>query len=155
MTDFKPIPGLEGRYSISPQGRVYSHLRGTLLRPSLTLDGYPQVKLSDASRVQRSYSVHRLVAETFIGGIDGFEVHHLDGDPSNPSLENLRIVTRRIHRELDKRGELHHNAKLDESAVKMIRNAPRGILPEYLGRIFGVNARTVRDVLNGESWSHV
>jgi hypothetical protein len=155
MTDFKPIPGFEGRYSISPQGQVYSHLRDKLLRPSLTLDGYPQVILYGVGRARCTRQVHRLVAETFIGGIDGVEVHHLDGDPSNPSLENLRIVTRRIHRELDKRGELHHNAKLDESAVRMIRNAPRGILPEYLGRIFGVNARTVRDVLNGESWSHL
>jgi hypothetical protein len=84
MTDFKPIPGFEGRYSISSQGRVYSHLRGKLLRPSLTLDGYPQVKLSDASRVQRTYRVHRLVAETFIGGIDGVEVHHLDETPRTP-----------------------------------------------------------------------
>jgi hypothetical protein len=155
MDDFKPIPGFEGRYSISSQGQVYSHLRDKLLRPSLTLDGYPQVILYGGGRARCTRRVHRLVAETFIGSIDGLEVHHLDGDLSNPSLENLQIVTRRTHRELDMRGELHHNAKLDESAVKMIRNAPQILFSEYLGRIFGVNESTVRDVRNGRSWTHV
>lgn len=150
-----PIPGYEGRYSISRDGVVYSHLRNKPLRPFVTAEGYPRVKLYDANRVAEECLIHRLVAKTFIGNTDGLEVHHIDEDPGNPRVENLKIVTRHVHRELDKRGELHHNAKLTEGAVRMIRNAYRGILPKYIGRIFGVDARTVRDVLNGESWAHL
>jgi hypothetical protein len=43
----------------------------------------------------KSYRVHRLVLEAFIGPLpDGMEVRHLDDDPNNNHLTNLVYGTR-------------------------------------------------------------
>ena len=45
-------------------------------------------------QLERCYTIHRIVAETFLGSIpEGYDVDHLDGDKSNNSVTNLEIVT--------------------------------------------------------------
>ncbi|ELW7867578.1 endodeoxyribonuclease, partial [Escherichia coli] len=39
------IPGYEGKYSVTKDGRVYSHLRGRFLNPSPDNKGYLRVTL--------------------------------------------------------------------------------------------------------------
>lgn len=89
------MPGYEGCYEVSDQGRVRS-LRNTrgrpapprLLKPS-PICGYPTVSLS-VSRVIKKRAVHALVAEAFIGPRrEGQQTRHRDGDRSNPRLTNL------------------------------------------------------------------
>lgn len=43
---------------------------------------------------KKQYYLHRLLWEAFIGEIpEGYEIDHIDGNPSNNVLQNLRIVT--------------------------------------------------------------
>ena len=49
------------------------------------------------------YSVHRLVLEAFVGPMpEAMETRHLDGNPANNCLDNLRYGTR-AENEADKR----------------------------------------------------
>lgn len=95
-------------YEISDQGRVRSWRRrggGRRLEPKL-LTPYRAKKPTNSERKYlcvalplcdgtfvKSY-VHRLVLETFVGQCpDGFECRHLDGNPENNHLINLRWGT--------------------------------------------------------------
>ena len=61
----KEIKGYEGLYSVTEDGRVYSHLRGGgYLKSGITKNGYARVALCGHKR--KRYLVHRLVAQTFI-----------------------------------------------------------------------------------------
>lgn len=44
------------------------------------------------------FSVPRLVAKTFIGDIEGKEIHHIDRNRRNNKVENLEILTSEEHR---------------------------------------------------------
>ena len=45
-------------------------------------------------QLERCYTIHRIVAETFLGSIpEGYDVDHIDGDKSNNCVTNLEIVT--------------------------------------------------------------
>lgn len=92
-----PIAGYEGLYEISALGRIRSlarrTTRGGILKASPGWAGYLKVSLSKPG-VIRSYHVHRLVAATFLGPCpEGQQVRHLDGDPLNNTLTNLRYGT--------------------------------------------------------------
>lgn len=89
-TGKKFIKGFEN-YSITPAGKVFSHLSGKYLKPSDNGNGYKYVSLRrDGVSYQRA--VHRLVAETLLGE-NTLPVNHIDGDKSNNNISNLEFVT--------------------------------------------------------------
>jgi len=90
---WKPVFGYEDQYEVSNLGRVKRTVDGPrtyaghILSPRTHPSGYKVVKLRS-----RSHRVHRLVATAFYGP-SNLLVRHLDGDPSNNRLENLRFGT--------------------------------------------------------------
>ena len=101
MTDetWKPIPGYEGLYEVSDQGQVRS-LRGWrnlpvpyVLTQHVTAKGYRKVGLCKAGK-PRVWFVHMLVLLAFSGPRnDGLQTRHMDGNPANNTLSNLRYGT--------------------------------------------------------------
>jgi hypothetical protein len=108
MTEiWKAIPGHEGAYEVSDQGRVRSLHRkipvvsrkgkpylktvpGRILRPNLHPRGYHYVTLGKRSKRK----VHALVLIAFVGPCPpDNESCHNDGDPANNMLGNLRWDT--------------------------------------------------------------
>jgi len=104
---WRPIPGWEGFYEVSDQGRVKSCARSVpgrpgrminrrerILTPSCTADGYLVVALSrDNARFYMR--VHRAVLLAFVGPCPvGTEACHGDGVRHNNMLANLRWDTR-------------------------------------------------------------
>lgn len=66
----------EGLYSISNQGRVYSHRTKQFLQPTISKNGYRLIRFSIKSKAYLYY-LHRLVAETFIPNPDNLQcVNH-------------------------------------------------------------------------------
>lgn len=95
-----PVPGFEGFYQVSDQGRVraVAHRHGSprsLLAATPDSVGYRSVKLRKPGVREVRRRVHRLVAAAFIGPCPpGQEVRHLDGDKLNCLLVNLAYGTR-------------------------------------------------------------
>lgn len=97
-----PVPGWEGFYSVSDQGRVRSEPRrivrsdgvqqfhaGRVLADKANGSGRSVVQLSRHG-VMKPMLVHRLVALAFLPNPDGFRVvRHLDDNPRDNRLVNL------------------------------------------------------------------
>lgn len=116
MPEWRPVPGHETNYEVSDDGRVRSRPRprtkGGLLRCKVGKRGYLAVSLVSGGR-QETREVHRIVAAAFIGPRPpGQEVRHLDGDPLNCNLANLRYGTRSQNvRDKRRHGTDHNVAK--------------------------------------------
>ena len=93
--EWLPIPGYEGRYEVSSEGRVKSLMRATplIMKQVPDKDGYLTLCLQSARR-QQTHKVHCLVLLAFEGPRpDGLQVRHLDGRPTNNKRGNLRYGT--------------------------------------------------------------
>lgn len=102
MERWLPIPGYAGAYEVSDQGRVRSlpqttsdgrRLKAKILKGRPQRSGHLSVNLT-ADGVNRNARVHRLVLLAFIGSAPaGMHALHLDGNPTNNRLDNLRWGT--------------------------------------------------------------
>ena len=102
MEIWKPVPGYEGSYEVSDQGRVRSlaqttsdgrRLKAKILTGRPQKSGHLSVSLTSGG-INRNALVHRLVLIAFIGQPPtGMHSLHIDGDPANNRLPNLRWGT--------------------------------------------------------------
>lgn len=86
MREIEKLPG----YYVTSDGRVWSE-RSQIWRktPRGGSGGYPSVSIQS-----RTYTVHSLVAEMYIGPRpEGQEVRHLNGDATDNRVENLAYGT--------------------------------------------------------------
>ena len=119
--DVKPIKGFPG-YEIFEDGSVWSNKRGMFLLP--TGGGkskYPKVSLYDAKGKRCNIRIHKAVAEAFLKKPkhpdithadwrktplhvrkiiqSEFQVDHINGDPTDYHVDNLRWVTSKQNRD--------------------------------------------------------
>jgi hypothetical protein len=130
-----------------------------LIHQHVGKDSYLQVKIDRETR-----KVHRLVLEAFVGPCpEGMCCRHLDGNPLNNRLGNLRWGTGRenwedkIRHGRDKVGHNHGasngRAKLTGTDVEEIRRLRlAGLGPAEIGRRFGVNRNHVTHICQGKKW---
>ena len=91
----KKIPGYDD-YSIDEYGNVWSHKfgRDKKLKQTEGKGGHLHINLS-TNGCLKVYPVHRLVYISFVGDIPiGKEIDHIDRNPKNNHISNLRAVTR-------------------------------------------------------------
>lgn len=93
MVEWKPVPGFDGAYEASTDGDIRSLRTGKLLPKKKMGAGYIKADLH-ANGDRRQTSAHRVIAATFIGSVDGFEVNHINGDKTDNRVCNLEIVTK-------------------------------------------------------------
>lgn len=103
-TEWHDIPGYDGQYQITTDGRIRSGdkrvrcapgatrvVRGRELSVMQRSDGYKFVSLTGKDGVLSRQYLHRLLLLTFCGcPPDGYYGCHNDGNPANNSLSNLR-----------------------------------------------------------------
>ncbi len=173
---YLPVAGFAG-YHIGDDGSVWS---ARLKNGNLKEDWH---RLSTSVRERSRYAtvcfragpcgskgkshvryVHRLVLEAFVGPCpEGMECRHLDGNPRNNRVENLRWGTHRENRQDMERhgtklmGERCHSAKMNETCIRAIRHLhdQLGLTQNELAAAFGLTQNTVYKIVNGETWKHV
>jgi hypothetical protein len=177
---WKPIEGFEGSYDVSDHGDVRSNERLVpgkhkghyqVVRTRI-LKSRPQSKSEhqlvwlrkDGKTVAKN--VHRLVAEAFLGPCpDGMECCHIDGDPTNNHLSNLRWDTRKSNRidairhgsrpvtaHLRKTGHDHPHSLLTPVQVQLIRESVETCV--VLAQIHGVSPMTISRCRSGKTYTY-
>ena len=88
------IIGYEGLYKIYDDGRVFSVRNNLFLKPSIDKQGYCHISLCN-NAIKKYFRVHFLVASHYLGKKPvGYEIDHIDRDPLNNNLKNLRYISR-------------------------------------------------------------
>ncbi|WP_423196750.1 MULTISPECIES: NUMOD4 motif-containing HNH endonuclease [unclassified Cupriavidus] len=165
---WKPVPGYEGRYEVSDAGHVrslssYRATSGGILATWVQNKGYHYVTLRSANGTKKSFAVHRLVLEAFVGPRPaGKQAAHADGNPAHNSLTNLRwatakenIADRTAHGRT-RSGEQNGSAKLDRFVVRTIKRLKGTNVSAYeVARLACISPSTVQSIWNNETWSHV
>ncbi len=150
---------------VSDTGQVFSH--GKLIRGEITRNGYVRIHVSHRT-VQHKFLVHRLVAEAFIPNPMNLpQVNHKDGNKQNNSVENLEWCSASENQKhayktglKSANGEKNGQCKLSEKDVIEIRKVyVKGKHSEFnsygLARKYGVNPKTIQDIVNGKLWRGV
>lgn len=82
------------RYLVFSDGRIYSTYSNSFLKGDISNSGYLRVELRDKNNNAKKYSVHRIIAETFIPNpLSKPQVNHLDENKLNNAVENLEWAT--------------------------------------------------------------
>jgi hypothetical protein len=144
---WRPVVGYEGLYEVSDHGRVRSLDRhfdrrghpvrvwGRVMRLSWSnRGGYPTVGLCRDGK-QRTWNVHRLVMEAFVGPMPaGMEIRHIDGNPANACLVNLQYGSSSDNKWDQVRHGTHHESRVthcpqghpyDEANTYVLPSRPR------------------------------
>ncbi|MCP1120097.1 HNH endonuclease [Robbsia andropogonis] len=161
-------------YAVSDHGRIKRLTSRTCAKAGAILKTpprskarqYPSVDLCRIGQKKRTELVHILVAKAFLdpAPFEGAEVNHIDGNKANPYFKNLEWITssgNKVHAYesglSDAKGEANGQSKLTDSAVLEIRMlAAKGAASaKFLAVRFGVNERTIQDVVRRVSWAHI
>jgi len=170
--EWRDVVGYEGWYQVSNLGRVRNMKRrqrtqvGHILKPrprNKTSYAYPAVVLSMGS-TEKTCSVHILVITAFLGAPPpGKEVNHIDGNKSNPRLDNLEYLTKpenaqhaiRMGLKIAPRGTDNSQAKITDEIVREIRQEYAHGKASMLARRYGISPALVSKVGRGLGWRHV
>ena len=185
---WKPVVGFGGLYEVSNLGRLKSLNRtvvnlsgeyikkGAIKKISSNNRGYHIVTLTKDG-TSKQYGIHRLVAEAFIPNPNNLpEVDHIDRNPSNNIVGNLRWCTHKenlnndntiqyMKEHVDKRkcSMLGISAKISRNSI----SAPKQVFQytkdgNYIAtyeshneasRITGINRSAIEQVLNKTEYS--
>jgi hypothetical protein len=153
--DLKPLLSFPGYFS-SPDGAVYSTRQGKLRRLSPGTDrrGYRFVVLRDRRGRWRYQRIHRLCYMAHRRRLRrGEVVRHLDNNPANNAITNLRAGSQRTNM-LQACREGRFGRKLDHARVARMRRLARRKSRKELAAEFQVSVATVGDVLARRTWRH-
>ncbi len=152
---WNPIPGYEGQYEASNQGRVRSNKK--ILAACNVSGGYKAVSLGK----NNSKLIHRLVAAAFLGPAPSGKqlVLHSNGDRYDNRLSNLRYGSHKDNSADAKlhgtqaRGERQHAAKLTTEQVLYIRASNE--TSAALAKKFSVTTACISAIIKRKNWRHV
>jgi hypothetical protein len=95
---WKDIPGYEGRYQASNQGRIKSLVSNIIMKQQLGKRGYYCVDLSLNGK-RKNYTVHKLVAMCFLShepdGTMNLVIDHINNDKLDNRIHNLQLISNR------------------------------------------------------------
>ena len=149
-------------YAVDEEGNVWSsrqHKVWRKLKPWPDRYGHLNLELRCPSNRKR-IQVHRLILEVFTEPCPkGMECRHLNGNPKDNRLENLRWGTSKengqdtVMHGRSARGSRNPSAKLTEDNVKQIRALLNTHTHVELGQCFNVHPGTISDIKRNKKWA--
>lgn len=172
VENWKWVPGYKGLYEISDLGRVrsyYKRSQGGWVLSDVPQEvksinnkaGYLYIGLSK-NGVQKNFYVHRLVLLAFgVTPSECEEAGHLDGNPGNNRLDNLKWLThqentdmKRIHGTVLKGSQIG-TSKLKTVEVIEIKKLLKKKVPQStLAKRFKVTQANISVISTGKGWKH-
>lgn len=160
---WKDIRGYDGFYEVSNLGRVRSYkVRKRLLKQHKNRYGYLMVTLRKNRKI-KTYSTHRLVAESFLIKIrEDLQVNHKNGIKTDNMVQNLEWVTPLENVKhawitglsKPKKGEKNGRTKLTNKDVLEIRII-KNISLSKMAEKYGVSKATISRIKSKKSWKHI
>lgn len=168
--EWRSIPSLNNRYEVTPYGQIRNAKTKRILHQYLNIHGYFALQVKIAPNKKKNISVHRVVAEVFIGRCpEGYVVNHKDGNKQNNHVSNLEYVTPSQNNQhaLDNglrhpanmkkyspKGEQHYRAKITKEIVYEILKIrdETGYGCRRIAKILGISYGTVDAILRGKTW---
>ena len=178
----KDIPGFEGLYAVTEDGRVWSHPKTSLVgnnggiktSGNRWLTQTPVTKRTTHLRVYlhakgktTGMLVHRAVALTYLPNPHGFpHINHKDGNPTNNSLDNLEwcdaamnakhAVANGLTKMPSQRGSANSGAKVDEADVRAMRTLHTGGEScAAIARRYNLTPKAAWNIVHDKRWGHV
>lgn len=178
----RDIPGYEGLYAVTKDGRVWSHPKETPVgrNGGVKQDGgrwLNPIRVTQRTAHQRVYLhakgktfgmlAHRAVALAYIPNPNGLpHINHKDGDPTNNRVENLEwcdaaanakhAVANGLTNMPNQSGNANSQAKLTAADVREMRAAHAGGEScAAIARRLSLNPKTVWDIVHRKRWAHV
>ena len=144
------------RYCVTPSGEVANAVTGKILCGGRNGKGYLTVSLYDGSspKKPKSFLVHRLIAEAYLGPSD-LQVNHKDGNKTNNAVNNLEYVTckENVRHAIevlgkDRSGVNNPKCKLSAEGVQDILASD--LSNAEMGRKHGVHPAYVNQIRSGQ-----
>ena len=169
VEEWKWVKNFEGQYQISNFGRIKSFKKekdGYILSNQNASGDYLRIVLWDClTKRRKSISIHKLVAEHFIGECPkGYHVHHKDGNKQNNNVTNLEYIHPVDHRKETERvkpqvltGIINYNKFIKPRKIcqytidgQLLATYSNG---EIAGKITGVCSRNILQVANKQPYN--
>lgn len=151
MTEiFKSIKGFEGHYEVSNFGKVKSLKNGVERIMSAAGKRYKTIVLYKDGKA-KCFSLHNLVWTTFVGPVpEGYEINHMDENPSNNRLDNLNLLT---HKQNMNWGTVGERLSKTRTGRKMSEDTKMKKSKVMIGKMVnhpGISKRVVQYTLDDE-----
>ena len=150
-----------GMYVANEDGTIVSLFTNKTLKPGMTSRGYLSVSLYDGivPKKTKSFLVHRLIAEAFLGKSELF-VNHKNGIKTDNRIENLEYVTalennRHSIEVLGKGliGERNGRSRITAQDVVEIRSSDEP--DQQLAARLGITMKHLADIKRKKYWKHL
>ena len=153
------IKGYEGLYAVDKEGNVFAypnkaHSKIKQLKPRIRKNGYAYINLMKDNKA-KDCTVHRLIASTYIGDIEGKEVNHINGIRNDNKVSNLEIVSRQrnilhgIHVNRNGIAKLTH-----EQAEDIKKRVSMGERQYMIAQEFNVSRQVINYIIKGNTYSN-